>query len=268
MALLLAALISSAASAFGACPAPQGTPARLASLDERLEALLEDGTRLKFWGLDVPHVAGVAPADGRAKLLGWLAQGEILVFPLAATPDRWGRIEAHAYGPRAGREPLLVSEALVDAGLARVLPEAGNPGCLRYLLGLEAQARVQNLGLWADPRFRVLAAEDRAGFVGRSGEQVIVQGRVQSVNDAGFALFLNFGPIRTLDFAVTVRRALVKEVQAVVGPIEALEGRMVEVRGLLDTRFGPQVEVDTINSLRLLDEGVTGSPYSGRETRR
>ena len=42
----------------------------------------------------------------------------------------------------------------------------------------------------------------------------------------------------------------------------------VEVRGLLDTRFGPQVEVDTINSLRRLDEGVTGSPYSGRETRR
>jgi hypothetical protein len=56
-------------------------------------------------------------------------------------------------------------------------------------------------------------------------------------------------------------------VEALVGPLDALSGRRVEVRGLLDGRFGPQIDIDVPAALQHLDEGVTGSPYSGRESR-
>ena len=261
LSLALTALVSSAVFAFGACPDPSGHPARLAELDERLEAVLDTGTRVRFWGVEVPQEDGKAAAGARERLAGWLGSQPLTVRLLATQPDRWGRIEAHVHAPVPGRQGLLdVSAALVDAGLARVRIEAGDPACLADLLALERAARGQGLGLWADPRFRPLQATDRSAFAGRSGEWVLVEGRVQSVNDAGFATFLNFGPIRTVDFAVSLRRPLLNALQSSGRPAAFFSGRLVQVRGLLDLRYGPQVDLDNAASLVLLDEEVTRSP--------
>ncbi len=267
--LALTALVSSAVFAFGACPEPSGNQAKLVDLDERLEALLDTGTRIRLWGVDAPQDDGKAAAGARDRLAGWLGGLPLTVRLLATQPDRWGRIEAHVHAPAPGRrEPLLVSAALVDAGLARVRIEAGDPSCLTDLLALERAARRQGLGLWSDPRFRPLQASDRTAFAGRSGEQVLVEGRVQSVNDAGFATFLNFGPVHSVDFAVSLRRPLLNALQAAGRPPAFFQGHLVQVRGLLDLRYGPQVDLDNAAALGLLDEEVTRSPYSGRETRR
>ena len=267
--LALAALVSSAVFAFGACPEPSGNLAKLVDLDERLEAVLDSGTRIRLWGVEAPQDDGKAAAGARERLAGWLGGLALSVHLLATQPDRWGRIEAHVHAPVPGRRDLLdVSTALVDAGLARVRIETGEPSCLADLLALEHSARRQGLGLWADPRFRPLHASDRSAFAGHSGEQVLVEGRVQSVNDAGFATFLNFGPIRSVDFAVSLRRPVLSGLQALGRPAPFFQGHLVQVRGLLDLRYGPQVDLDNAAALVLLDEEVTRSPYSGLETRR
>lgn len=266
--LCLAVLAPSAAMALPACPPPEGERARVAEVDERLELVLDSGKRLRIWGLDVPQLAERAPAGGRRKLLDWIAAGPVTLRLLSAAPDRWGRFEAHVYGPRAGLPPLSVAEALIEAGLARLRPEAEDPECQQRLRGLEAYALQQGLGLWAEARWRPMAAADRRAFAGRAGEQVIVQGRVDSVNGTGYATYLNFGPVRTVDFSAVVRAPLRPQVEALLGPLEALAGRRLEVRGLLDGRFGPQIEIDLPTALQHLDETAGASPYSGREPRR
>jgi hypothetical protein len=226
------------------------------------------GQRVRVWGIEVPPQDGNGAAGGRDKLLAWLTARPVTLRPLAPSADRWGRIEAHVYGPRLDLPPLSVAEALVEAGLARVRPEAEDADCLQRLRGLEAYALKQGLGLWAHPRLRPLPAADRQAFAGRAGEQVIVQGRVESVSATGYATYLNFGPIRTADFSIAIRSRVRPQIEAVLGPLDDLRGGLVEVRGLLDSRFGPQIEINGPHELQRLDEGMSGSPYSGRETRR
>jgi endonuclease YncB( thermonuclease family) len=269
---LLAALKSSAAFAFPACPPAEGEmaqseTAKVVAIDERFELLLERGQRVRVWGIEAPPHDGNGAA-GRERLLAWLTAHPVTLRLLAPAADRWGRIEAHVYAARPDLPPLSVAEALVEAGLARVRPEAEDADCLQRLRGLEAYALKQGLGLWAHARLRPLPAADRQAFAGRAGEQVIVQGRVESVSATGYATYLNFGPIRTADFSIAIRSRVRPQIEAAMGPLDDLRGRLVEVRGLLDNRFGPQIEINGPHELQRLDEGMSGSPYSGRETRR
>jgi endonuclease YncB( thermonuclease family) len=256
------------AGAAAECPGPAGDPIRVAGVDDQFELTLDNGRRLRLFGVEVPPTAGPLVETGRAALRAWLDGGPATATLLAGVPDRWGRTEAHVFGFREGLPPLSVAEALIEAGLARVRPEPGPVDCLQHLYDLEAQAVAAGSGLFADARFRPVPGTDRAALSGRAGEWVLVQGRVVSVNATAYATYLNFGPLRSVDFSVAVRPRLRPQVEARLGPLAALAGHAVAVRGLLDTRFGPQIDIDLAVALQHLDGVPAPAPYSGRGTRR
>ncbi len=277
------ALVAAAVLTIGAPPtaAQRGAPrtcalenARTASVvavDERLELTLDSGVRLRIAGIEPPRATQTNPAlamEARDALGNWLNGKEIQYAPLAAAPDRWGRMEANlAASSATGRESLSVAAMLLDAGLARAMPEASARACIAEFLAFESQARAAALGLWRDPAYAVLAAAQRESFVGKDGGIVVTEGIVTGIGEAGTRFYVNFGPVRTVDFAVTIGRQSAKLFeQAGLRPKE-FAGQRLRVRGQLDTRFGPQIEIFEPAAVEVLKEVAT-SPYSRPLARR
>ncbi len=251
-AVVLLAPASSLRAADGLCPGEGGIGGRVVSVDERLELTLETGIRLKIAGVDPPRPTPGDPVlDVRARdrLAQWLVGQEILFRPLDPGPDRWGRVVAFVFavapestnGPGPARLP--VGEALLDAGLARYEPSAAARPCRGALLAAEADARDSGVGLWADPYYAIIAAADRLSFAEKAGSSVIVEGRITGIASRRPRITLYFGPRQGWDFSVTILPRNSKTFEAAYASLSGLTGKTFRVRGLLDTRFGPQIEI-------------------------
>ena len=258
MRLFLACLL--ALCALPARAAPCGDPAsqglRVEAVDERFEITLEDGRRLRLAGIERPRPTPAnpgRPAQVRDQLRGWLMKPGLRVDLelLAAVPDRWNRLPARLFAPGGEGTSQSVAEALVEAGLARVEIDPLARPCLRPLLALETKARREGLGLWRDPAFTVAAAADRAGLAARAGEVVLVEGLVSGVGATTSRTYVNFGPIRTVDFAATVGRNNLAAFQKSGVILAQLSGKVVRVRGLVETQFGPQIELADPEAIEL-----------------
>jgi endonuclease YncB( thermonuclease family) len=252
------------------CPGEGGTSGRVVAVDERLELTLENGIRLKIAGVDPPRpTPGDPDLDFRARdrLAQWLVGQDILFRPLEPGPDRWGRVVAFVFavapesanGPGPAHSP--VGEALIDAGLARYEPSAAARPCRSALLAAEAGARASGLGLWADPYYAIIKATDRLSFAEKAGSSVIVEGQITGIASRRPRITLTFGPRQGADFSVTILPRNSKTFEAAYASLAALTGQTVRVRGLLDTRFGPQIEISDTDEVEAAGQGraATGS---------
>ena len=242
----------------GLCPGKGGTGSRVVSVDERLELALESGIRLKIAGVDPPRPTPGDPdldLRTRDRLTQWLVGREILFRPLEPDPDRWGRVVAFVFAFGPGSVNGSVGEALIDAGLARYEPSAAARPCRSVLLAAEAAARALGLGLWADPYYAIVAAADRLAFAEKAGSSIIVEGRITGIASRGPRITLTFGPRQGWDFSVTILPRNSKTLDAVYALLAGLIGQTVRVRGLLDTRFGPQIEISDPDELEAAGQG-------------
>jgi Staphylococcal nuclease homologue len=197
-----------------------------------------------------------------------------LFRPLELGPDRWGRVVALVFAVAAesavestngpGPAHLPVGEALIDAGLARYEPNAAARPCRSALLAAEAGARASGLGLWADPYYAIIAAADRPSFAEKAGSSVIVEGRITGIASRRPRITLYFGPRQRGDFSVTILPRNSKTFEAAYSSLAGLTGQTVRVRGLLDTRFGPRIEISDPDELEAAGQGqdaaTPGSP--------
>ncbi len=254
-----------------ACSAAASRRATVVSVDERLELSLDSGLRVRLAGIEPPHATPANPRlalDARDALSGWLSGREIEFRALSAAPDRWGRLEIEASQAAAGGEALLpVAEALVDAGWARARPELSARACIGSLLQRERAARRSQIGIWADPAYRVFSAADSAAFVGHDGETIIAEGAVSGVGETATRTYINFGPIRTVDFAVTIRKASLKLLLDSGLRPAGFSGQTLRVRGALDTRFGPQIEIVEPAAIEILQD-LSIPPHSRPQAKR
>ena len=257
---IVAALSLGLAAPAAACPDEFPIEARIVAVDERLDVTLADGRRIRILGLDPPRATPAdpeRPARTMAWASAWLAGMPVALRPLSAEPDRWGRllVRARVEAPEAEPDspPVDLAEALLARGLARFRPAAGLGDCRAALLAAEAGARTRKLGLWADPVYAVLLGADKSAFIGRAGEDILVEGRVTRVGEARFRTYLNFGPISGQDFAVTILKRNRATFDKAGAPLRALAGKWIRVRGLLETRFGPQIEIAAPGELEIFD---------------
>jgi endonuclease YncB( thermonuclease family) len=263
---------SSLRAADGLCPGEGGNSGRVVSVDERLELTLENSIRIKIAGVDPPRPTPGDPyldVRTRDRLAQWLVGQEILFLPLDPGPDRWGRVVAFVFAVaqeatnRPGPARLPVGEALIDAGLARYEPSAAARPCRSALLAAEAGARASGLGLWADPYYAIIAAGDRLSFTEKAGSSVIVEGRITGVASRRPRITLYFGPRQGWDFSVTILPRNSKTFETAYSSLSGLTGQTVRVRGLLDIRFGPQIEISDPDEVEAAGQGqdaAAGSP--------
>jgi hypothetical protein len=163
------------------------------------------------------------------------------LIQLAGGTDRWGRtvadlVVADSRGGSAG-----TAAALLRAGYVRVRPEFETRGCAAERLAMEEEAREGGLGIWRDPDFAVIQSPNSAELRRRNGRFVVIEGMVRRVGIARSRIYLELVPRDgpTIVVARKLEKALAREGR----PVGALVGQTIRVRGALDARFGPRIEV-------------------------
>jgi endonuclease YncB( thermonuclease family) len=252
LAVLLSLLLASAARyavAQERCPLTAIGTATVASVRDGRTLLLADGRELRLAAIEVTE-------QSRAALQA-LATGRALrLARLGPEHDRYGRLVAFAF---AGEAQQSVQEMLLEDGQARVSARVGDKACADALLAAEAKARAARRGLWADPNFAPLAAENWRGLQGKRGHFALVEGKVLSVRESGGTIYVNFGPRWTRDFSVIILHRNARSFAAAGLAPKALAGRRVRVRGWIEQRRGPVIEADAPEQIELV-----GAPAQSR----
>jgi len=237
----------------------EGESVAVTAVDERGELSLSDGRLVKLAGIDIPPPAGeraVLARAARDALSQWLAGHTVAMRPVLPSPDRWNRIVAHVFAPAdfsvtdAG-PPASAAEVLVDAGLARVVPMAETRDCDQPWLLTETTARRDALGLWTDPYYAIIEATDSVHLAERAGAFVLVEGKVLRIGHGRARTFVDFGKSRD-SFTVTISKRNKDAVEAGGLSLDGLVGTRLRVRGILDTRFGPRIEITEPHAIERL----------------
>jgi hypothetical protein len=158
------------------------------------------------------------------------------VAELAPSRDRWGRRAVDLFDAD-GRS---LSLGLLENGFAQVRAEPETRGCEDERLDAERGARAAGEGLWSDAG-AVVDAADLAGLAAREGRFTLVQGRVRRTGATATRIYLDFEPRRGL--SVVASRKLETQFRRAGRDMMDLAGRMVLVRGVMDNRFGPRIEI-------------------------
>ena len=254
------ALALSAAPESGTCALDGATPATVVAIGLDFAVGLDDGRRVALAGLELPppldDVEAVAAI--RRRLSGWLLGKQAFIGAFAEKPDRWGRLPARIFAAATEEKtaPLVsVGAALLEAGDARFLPNRLAVGCFRDYLAAEASARAGGVGLWAVPILLpvVVPSEAAATRLRRPG-MTIVEGVVRSTGATAGTFYLNFGGERGREFSVLIsRRISYKNFPSGFDPAHFV-GRRVRVRGLIETGFGPRLEIAYPEEIETVDQ--------------
>jgi endonuclease YncB( thermonuclease family) len=239
--LLILVYVTTADAASETCKFTSSSVARVARISDGRTLILEDGRELRL--------AGVETNDESKAVLRSLAEGQTLQLEYDGTSsDRYGRISGFAFpdGVQQSLQALLVQQ-----GMARVSARAGK--CAKELLNIEQTARKARRGLWADPKFAPLHATNLARIRMAHGHFALVEGEVLSVRESGAIIYLNFGRHWIRDFSVSIPRQLAKKMAQTGVDLTRLEKQRIRVRGWVEQRGGPTIEVDTPEQIEILN---------------
>ena len=210
---------------------------------------LEDGRDVRLAGIEPAFPAETEVAAERQRApTAILAGRDVRLGGEDDTPDRYGRQAAFVWLLPNG---TLVQQELLTEGEAIVSADVNDKECAAALLAAEASAREAKRGIWADPAV-IKNTESPGDILAGIGRFTLVEGKVLSVRQAGATTYLNFGRNWTRDFAVTIpRRALANLAAAGLEP-KALEYKRIRVRGVVEARTGPRIEVVLAGQIELL----------------
>ncbi len=237
------ALVAGNAAAQEACKLTPAGTASVAAVRDGRTLLLNDGRELRLEAIEVTDASRAALQDlvgGRSLRLERLGPGR----------DRYGRLTAFAF---AGDTRQSVQQSMLEAGAARVSGRVGDKACAGALLSAEDAARKAGRGIWADPNFAPLSAENLARLRSERGRFALVEGKVLSVHESGATIYVNFGRRWTRDFTVTILRRLARSFTAAGIDPKKLEGRRIRVRGWIEQRGGPIIAAEVPEQIEFVD---------------
>ena len=152
------------------------------------------------------------------------------------------------------RWPWQKSRAeMIAAGHARVAARVGNRACAMELLRRETLARKAKLGLWGSSYYDLPNADNPTDVLAEQGRFALVEGRVLSVRESGATIYVNFGRRWTEDFTVTILKRNERNFTAAGLEPKKLAGRQIRVRGWIEERGGPWIEVTRAEQIEFAD---------------
>lgn len=221
--------------------------------------ILDDGRVIRMIGTQAPKLPLDRPyfptwplaPEAKAALEAIALNHEVRLGFGGETVDRYGRVLAHVFVVTPEGE-IWAQQAMVAKGLARVYSFPDNRACLDLLFAAEGRARLAGLGIWADPYYSTRAANAPGDLLARAGQYELVEGRVLLAEQSGGRVYLNFGRFWKEDFTAVIEApALRLFAQAGIDPL-ALENALVRIRGWVDDRDGPRIEVTHPEQIEVL----------------
>lgn len=163
-------------------------------------------------------------------------------------PDRHGRIPSYVRLTSGA----TLQEILIDAGYARARWLPGEVACFLAFRRAEAGAEKARRGIWNSPDYAIRPAED-ASLLSSIGLYELVEGRVVSVGHGTRMIFLDFGQDYRRDFTVMITPKVAEGLVAASFPPDALVGRRVRVRGVIEEGGGPAIRLNNAAELEVRD---------------
>lgn len=239
------------------CNRPVGEPVDVTDVTAHLELKLADKRLIRIAGIEPVRATKADPRlaeKARADLALWTVGAQVALTALDPAVDRWGRERARAF---LAPEQLSLAQALIEAGWARVDPLSETSPCLKSLLQAEAGARADQHGLWADPAYAPLDQAQDPDFSSVAGRIALVSGVVANVNAGRARTFINLGRNRQNSLTLTVSARNLKAFTAAGLDPKSLTGKTIQARGLIDTRFGPRMELHAPGALEILKDAAS-----------
>jgi endonuclease YncB( thermonuclease family) len=220
---------------------------RVAEVIDGRSFRFSDGREIKLAGIE-PLSPGVTRAERTAALSAVIAGKDVALRGADDTPDRYGRQTAFVF--LAGSDTPVQSLLLAE-GAALASSEIADKECAAALLAAEGAAKAAKKGAWNSPTV-IKNAESTDDILAGIGRFLLVEGRVLSVRQAGATTYLNFGRRWTRDFAVTISRRNMPAVESAGVALKSLENRRIRVRGWVEARPGPRIEVIRAGQIEVL----------------
>jgi endonuclease YncB( thermonuclease family) len=233
------------ASAGGCTFEPLGEGRVTAVIDAR-SFRLQDGREVRLAGIE--PVTSENRASGVEALAAILNGRDVSLRGEEDAPDRYGRQTAFVF---LVSSETLVQEKLLAQGAAMVSATVTDKACASLLLAAEAAARRAKQGIWADSA-AIKNTESPGDILAGIGRFTLVEGRVLTVRQAGATTYLNFGRNWTRDFAVTIPRRVLPVLEAAGIAPKSLENRRIRVRGFVEARGGPRIELLRVGQIEIL----------------
>jgi endonuclease YncB( thermonuclease family) len=230
-------------AALGQCKLTAIGTANVAAVRDGRTLMLADGRELRLAAIEVTD-------DSRGALQTLAGERLLRLERLGPDQDRYGRLVAFAY---AGDTPQSLQQGLLEQGQARVSARIGDKACADALLTTERSARAAGRGLWADPNFAPLQAENLTRLQAERGHFALVEGKVLSVRESGATIYVNFGRRWTRDFTVIILKRQQRTFAAAGVEPKQLEGRRIRVRGWIEQRGGPIVAAEAPEQIEFVD---------------
>ena len=263
LALCGLALVAAADPAIAAgCAFEAQGEGRVATVIDARTFRLADGREIRLAGIE-PVISEKAAAKPAPALSAILTGRDVTLRADDDTPDRYGREPAFVFlvspetasaetppAETLAAETLVQSELLTQ-GEALVSATVTDKECAAVLMAAEAAARQARRGIWADPT-AIKNTESPGDILAGIGRFTVVEGKVLSVRQAGATTYLNFGRNWTRDFAVTISRRVLPSFEAAGVPPKSLENRRIRVRGWIEARGGPRIDVLRVGQIELL----------------
>jgi endonuclease YncB( thermonuclease family) len=243
----LAGLIAGACSgsALAACEFAFQGDGRVASVLDAKTFRLEDGREVRLAGLEL----AADDADrGKATLASLIASRDVALHGFDDTPDRYGRQPAFVV-LKGSTTPIQFE--LLARGEAMASVTVSDKACSSALLEAEAAARAARRGIWAGSAALKNTERPDDILAGR-GRFAVVEGTVSSARLAGATFYVNFGRRWTRDFAVTISRRMMPSIEAAGIDLKSLKDKKVRVRGWIEKRGGPRIEVSHAEQIELI----------------
>jgi endonuclease YncB( thermonuclease family) len=212
--------------------------------------LLDDGREVRLVGALAPrspnHRADTRPwPPERAAIaaLDDLVRGQSVKLAFSGRrSDRYGRLLAHVFLKRGGKRVWVQGE-LLSSGHARAYGLPGSLACMPELLAREGIARVANAGLWSNAAYAMRPAKRTRALMQLRNTYQIVEGRVVSVVATKGRTYINFDRDWRSDFTAGISAKLLRAKPDWAKALAALEGKEVQVRGWIEYRNGPFIDI-------------------------
>ncbi|UCH76054.1 MAG: thermonuclease family protein [Rhodospirillales bacterium] len=217
--------------------------------------LLVDGREVRLVGIQAPKLP-----LGRTTFRKWPLADRARAALDLLTRDR--KVSLYYGGRRTDRhgrqlahlvlgDGRWIQRVLLEEGLARVYSFADNRALIAEMLAAERAARQAQAGIWADNFY---AIRSPLALTSDLGTFQLVEGRIVDAARVRGTTYLNFGADWRTDFTIVVRsrnRAAFDEDGV---DLLALEGRTVRVRGWIDNRNGPMIDVTHPEQIEVLGD--------------